>query len=150
MSRHVSVTRVIPAPVEDVFAMISDSDRLATLPGVRVRILTPGSESRDGVGLQRRVDFGAGFLVEEVVGLEPPYRFDYLLRDFRPRIRHEFGRISFAPVAGGTEVTWESRFALPAGPLTPVVEAAAAAASYAGFALALRLIARSLTRGADA
>lgn len=129
--------------------MIADSDRLATLPGVSVRILVPGAGARDGVGMRRRVAVGPAFhLVEEVIGLEPPYRFDYLLHEFRPSIRHEGGSIVFTPVDGGTEVRWSSTFGLPAGPATPLVEAVAAAASRAGFALALRLIERAVLRAA--
>lgn len=129
--------------------MIADSDRLATLPSVRVRILRPGRESRDGVGMRRRVGFAGGLhLVEEVVGLEPPHQFDYHLHHIAPGVRHEQGRISFTPVDGGTEVTWSSTFRVPSGPLTPLAEAGAALVSRAGFRVALAQVDRAVTREA--
>jgi uncharacterized protein YndB with AHSA1/START domain len=148
MTRHVAVTRTIPAPIGEVFAMISDSDRLASLPGVRVRVLQPGHESRDGVGLRRRVSFAGGLhLVEEIVGLVPPHRFDYHLHRIAPGVRHDSGSITFTPADGGTRVEWSSTFGIPAGPLTSLLEAGGALASRAGFSLALAQIERALTRG---
>jgi uncharacterized protein YndB with AHSA1/START domain len=148
MTRHVTVTRTIPAPVDEVFAMISDSDRLASLPSVGVQVLQPGHESRDGVGMRRKVRFAGGLhLVEEVVGLEPPHRFDYFLHRIAPGVRHESGSITFSSVDGGTRVDWSSTFGIPAGRLTPLLEAGAVLASRAGFSLALAQIERALTRG---
>lgn len=145
MSRTATVVRTIPAPVDDVYAMIADSERLATLPGVRVQVLAPGSAARDGVGMRRRVRFGPGlFLEEEVVGLVPGRRFDYVLHHIAPGVRHESGRISFTPAGTGTRVEWTSTFSIPAGPLSRAVEAGAVAVSRAGFALALRQIERAL------
>lgn len=148
MSRTATVIRTIAAPVDDVYAMIADSDRLATLPGVRVQVLAEGASGRDGVGMRRRVHFGPGvFLEEEVVGLEPPHRFDYVLHRIAPGVRHESGRISFTPAGAGTRVEWTSTFSIPAGPLSRAAEAAAVAASRAGFTVALRQLERALAKG---
>lgn len=148
MSRTTTVVRIIPAPADDVYAMIADSDRLATLPGVRVQVLAEGTAGRDSVGLRRRVRFGPGlFLEEEVVGLEPGRRFDYFLHRIAPGVRHESGSITFTPVGTGTRVEWTSTFSIPAGPLSRAAEAGAVAASRAGFSLALRHIERTLAKG---
>ena len=147
MTRSIQVIRQIPAPPEQVYEMFADSDRLASLPGVRVGILREGDGRRDDVGLCRRVNFGAGlYLVEEVVSLDPGRAFGYRIREARPGFRHDHGLITFEPVEGGTKVVWASTFGRPAGPLTPVTEEIAARAARAGFAHTLRLIERSLTR----
>ncbi|MCT1618949.1 SRPBCC family protein [Janibacter hoylei] len=144
MTRTVVVTRTLNAPVEDVYASIADSDRLATLPGVKVQILREGGESRDGVGMQRRVALPGAFLIEEIVGLEPPVRFDYLIRDATVKFGHEYGRITFTPDGQRTRVVWTSRFRAPAGPFTRVAEAAVAAGSAVAFNSALILIERTI------
>ncbi|RNM11782.1 SRPBCC family protein [Nocardioides pocheonensis] len=146
MSRHIRVTRTIPAPVAEVFAMFADSDRLSMLPGVRVTVLEPGREFRDGVGLRRRLDLGGGvFLVEEVVGLEPPRLFSYRIRESRPAFRHEQGDISFTERGSGTLVDWTSTLSTPAGPFTPLVEVGASLLARTGFSVVLTRIARTLS-----
>ena len=146
MSRHVSVVRRINAPVAEVFAAIANSDRLDRLPGASVTVLRDGEGYRDGVGLLRRITFPGGFLLEEVVGLEPPHVFDYRIRDSFPKFVHEWGRISFTPNGAGTTVTWESTISIPAGPLTAVAERVGAAAGHVAFGAVLVEIGRRLGR----
>lgn len=151
MTRSIAVTRHVRAPVADVFAAIADSDRLGRLPGVRVEVLKAGLTSRDDVCMQRRVAFPGGvFLVEEVVGLEPPRSFDYRIRSSRPKMRHDEGRIAFEAEGAGTRVTWTSTFGVPAGPLTAPAEAIAALGISGAFDVALRLIDRRLRQGSTA
>lgn len=150
MSRDLRVARTIPAPARDVFAMFADSDRFGTRRGLRVTVLRPGSGSRDGVDLLRRLDLGAGlFLVEEVVGLDPPHVFDYRIRDGRPRVRHQQGRITFTASGSGTVVEWSSTFSVPAGPATPLAEAGAALVARAAFRVVLARIERTLATDAS-
>jgi uncharacterized protein YndB with AHSA1/START domain len=147
MSRHIRVTRTIPAPVAEVFAMFADSDRLSMLPGVRVTVLEPGRDFRDGVGLRRRLDLRGGvYLVEEVVGLEPPHLFSYRIRESRPPFRHEQGDIFFTERGPGTLVDWTSTLSTPAGPFTPLVEAGTTFIARTGFSIVLTRIARILSR----
>ena len=145
MARRIQVTRTIPAPVAQVFAMVADSDRLGTLPGLRITVLEPGRESRDGVGMRRRLDLAGGvYLIEEVVGLEPPHLFSYLIRDSRPAFRHEQGDIAFSEYGSRTLVVWTSTLSIPAGPCTPLIESGAALVARTAFGIVLERMARSL------
>ncbi|RJS45903.1 SRPBCC family protein [Nocardioides cavernaquae] len=148
MTRTIVVRRTLKAAPEELFAMLLDSDRLTSVPGVKVEILRGGMVSRDDVGLKRRVGFPGGFIVEEVVGLqrEAPYRFDYRIRDATVKFRHDSGRIEFAPgpVGSGTKATWTSTFGVSDSRLLRPVEVVGQAAGHAAFWLALGLFDRHL------
>jgi len=69
-----------------------------------------GRTAPDAIGTLRRIDLGPIWLQEEIVGLQRPSRFDYRIRDARPKFHHEAGTIAFQTVPEGTEVTWTSTF----------------------------------------
>lgn len=143
MTRQIQVIRHVSASADAVYAMIADSDRFGTLPGLRVTVLEPGRGSRDGVGMRRRLDFfGRFLLVEEVVGLRPPHVFNYRIRDNRMALQHEFGRVAFTERGSDTVVEWTTRFSLAAGRFTPIAEACAALTIRVAFRLVLRAIER--------
>lgn len=145
MTRQIQVIRHVSASADAVFAMLADSDRFGTLPGLRVTVLEPGRGSRDGVGMRRRLDlFGRFLLIEEVVGLGPPHVFTYRIRDNRMALQHELGRVVLAERGAGTLVEWTTRFGLAAGRFTPIAEACAALAFRVAFRLVLRAIEREV------
>lgn len=148
MTRTIVVTRTLKASPEDLFALLLNSDRLGSVPGVKATILREGTASRDDVGLKRRVGFPGGHIVEEVVGLrrEAPYQFDYRIREATVRFRHDSGRIEFAPdpAGSGTKATWTSTFGLSESMLLRPAELAGQLAGHAVFWLALTAFDRHL------
>jgi len=140
--RTIVVHRTLKAPIEEVFDFYVDSAKLAQLPGVRsVTRIREGRTAPDDVGTLRKIDLGAIWLQEEIVGLQRPSRFDYRIRDARPKFHHEAGTIAFQTVPEGTEVTWTSAFTLG----RPVLDRLAAPLGAKAFDLVLWAIERKLT-----
>jgi uncharacterized membrane protein len=147
MTRKIQVVRHLTSPADEVYAMFADSERLGSLPGVRVSVLQDAPAGQPGV--LRRVGLPGGVvLTEEITGLEAGRTYDYLIHEARPRFRHEGGRVSFRSTGEGTTVTWTSTFSIPAGPLTPLIERALGAATKTAFGAALGQIDRHLVRHA--
>lgn len=134
----VEVRRRLHARPEEVFATLLDPDRLVRVRGVAgVTVLEEGPTGPLGAGTVRRVDLAGGqFLVEELVALSAPFRFDYRLRDASVPVDHQFGRIELHPDGAGTAATWTSVFTVP-GRGGPLVQPFVALGARLGFALAL-------------
>lgn len=149
--KTVEVKRTIRAPVEQVFDQLTDLANYAEFPGVRrARFVREGTPEKNGVGAIREVDARIFWMQEEVLGFERPYRMDYRIRQSRPGIRHESGRMQLKATTGGTEVTWTSAFAVPLPLLAGPAEFLGARLSELMFAAILRHIDRKLTRSSSA
>lgn len=134
----VEVRRRLQSPPEQLFATLLDPDRLARVRGVaNVTVLEEGPAGPLGAGTVRRVGLGGGqFLVEQLVALSDPFRFDYRLRDASFPVDHRFGRIEFHPDGEGATARWTSVFTVP-GRFGRLLQPAGALGSRVGFTLAL-------------
>lgn len=134
----VEVRRRLRARPEQLYATLLDPDRLARVRGVAdVTVLEEGPTGALGAGTVRRVGLGGGqFLVEELVALSDPFRFDYRLRDASFPVDHRFGRIEFHPDGDGTAAVWTSVFTVP-GRFGRLLQPLGALGSRIGFTLAL-------------
>jgi polyketide cyclase/dehydrase/lipid transport protein len=96
--------RTLPAPLPEVF-----SRRHGVFPAVKeVRDQTG---AWDAAGQTRTVLLaGGGSTREELTGVDPPRSFSYRLSDptgpMALLVDHVVGDWIFAPVGGGTEITW--------------------------------------------
>lgn len=143
-TRTVTVRRRLEASPAQLYATLTDPQRFAQVRGIRsVEVLAEGPDGPVSVGTVRRVNLAAGYLVEEIVALEAPTRFDYLIRDAPVSFDHLFGRIEFHDRGDHTEAIWTSTFAFGTPVIGGVVAAFAAAGSYAAFAAALGEIDRA-------
>lgn len=112
----VTVRRRMQAPAAALFDVLTDPTNFAGVRGIRsVDILTAGLDGPSSVGTVRRVNLGVGYLVEELVDLQAPSRFDYRIRAAAVPFEHRFGRIEFLERDGYTEGVWTSTvgFAVP-------------------------------------
>jgi uncharacterized protein YndB with AHSA1/START domain len=136
-----TVSRKIPAPINDVFDAFTDHEKLSQVLGVRrCTLVQQGSPEKNGLGALREVDCGVIRLREEITAFDRPHRMEYRIRDSRPKADHEFGRVEFTSIPEGTEVTWMTRFGvrLPgAGNLVDRVVGI-------GFGVAFRLVLRNV------
>jgi uncharacterized protein YndB with AHSA1/START domain len=110
---HVKVH--INAPIEQVFDAISDHEQfLRADDGTATTLLRAGATERTGLGCLREVKVGrrARYL-EEITAWQRPAYFEYTIRKASMPIRHEVSRLTFTAAAGGTDVEWTSRFAIP-------------------------------------
>jgi hypothetical protein len=78
----VRVTQHIAGDLKAVFALISDHETfLSRFPGMRARVVTPGSSERNGMGCIREVLVGKKIrYLEEIVAWSKPISFEYLIR----------------------------------------------------------------------
>jgi hypothetical protein len=113
--RNVRVKIHINAPIERVFAEVSDHERfLRADDGTATTLLRAGDTDRAGLGCMREVKVGRrARYVEEITAWQRPCYFEYTIREASLPIRHEVSRLSFTAAAGGTDVEWTSRFEIP-------------------------------------
>ncbi|MDQ2631260.1 MAG: SRPBCC family protein [Actinomycetota bacterium] len=136
-----TVTRTIPAPIDQVFEAYTDHEKLAQVPGVRsCKVTRHGDTEKNGLGAVRQLDCGAIWLEEEIVGFDRPHRMEYRITRSRPSADHEFGRVDFVETPAGTKVTWATRFGVRA----PAVGRLVDPAFGIGFGIAFRLVLRNV------
>lgn len=129
----VRVERTIPAPIEDVFAVLSDHAGYTGFRGItEAELLERGSPEPNGLGALRRIKSPLFEFEEEITHFEAPTRFDYLIRKVNIPLEHDGGSLSFEERDGGTHVDWVSswKIAVPVvggalGPLSVVLIRAA-------------------------
>lgn len=109
-----TVERVIDAPIEDVFAWLTTTTNYTSSPLVlRCRLTRRGASAPYGVGAVRSHLWTIGWFRERITQYDPPYATEYLVERSLPPARHEFGRMTFTEVDGGTRVTWSTRAEIP-------------------------------------
>ena len=103
---HVEVTRVLPHPIDRVFARYTDHVGWGEWTGLGpVRLAREGTPHRDGVGCVRAFP-RAGSLQEEVLVYEPPTRMEYSMIQGPVPMSDHRGVVRFEPEGEGTRVTW--------------------------------------------
>ncbi|MCL2419017.1 MAG: SRPBCC family protein [Conexibacteraceae bacterium] len=139
--RTLTVSRTIPAPIDEVFDAYTDHEKLSQVLGVRsCRLTREGETEKNGLGAIRELDCGAIWLREQITGFDRPSRMEYSITKSRPRSRHEYGRVDFIETPGGTTVTWSTRFAVRAPGIGKLVEPAFGV----GFGVAFRMVLRNV------
>lgn len=115
---HVSAERVIGAPPDAVFGIITDrTNHHKILPGVYGRLIKPGEKSPQGLGAVHRIGV-AGRIgpTEQVVEYAPPTRFAYHLIGGLP-LRDHHGIFDIAATPDGRTLL---RFTMSTRPPVPV------------------------------
>jgi hypothetical protein len=113
----------IAAPIEDVFALLSDHETfLNTQEGVTAKIIRPGDVERNGLGCVREVRAGRrARYVEEITAWERPTLFEYTIRETSLPLRHLGSRLRLEPRGRVTDVEWTSRFELTVPVVGPLL-----------------------------
>ncbi|UDY24020.1 SRPBCC family protein [Nocardioides sp. Kera G14] len=107
----ISLSKVIPAPIDIVFDEYTDHERLSELPmAISSKVTTPGHTEKNGLGAVRRLNAGAIQLREEITAFERPHLMEYRITWSFPKARHDLGRVEFTEVPGGTRVDWRTVF----------------------------------------
>lgn len=116
------VIHTINAPIEQVFAVISDHKNYQELTGVsHSTLVAPGKTDPNGVGAIRDLTVSGARFTEEITHFDPPYRMDYRVIEcyfsfsnnallLRFPIIHKEGRIDIRETSDGTQITWVSHF----------------------------------------
>lgn len=115
----INVVRELNAPIDKLFAILTDHANFASFPGVDASELTKqGTPAPNGTGAQRKLKIGAATIIEDIVGFEENALLEYRISKITPKlIHHKIGRQIFEDLGGGrTKVTWTSELE-PAVPL---------------------------------
>lgn len=109
--KSITVTRMIPAPAEKVFDLLTDHANYKAFKGVKdSRLLQEGKPDKNGLGAMRRIEAPEVWFEERITAFDRPRRFDYLIVACTIPVEHQGGSLRFEPTGGGTLVTWTSTF----------------------------------------
>ena len=148
MIREVRVVKTIPAPIEDVFDWMTNSDNYRRVPGVFVAdLVEPGSPTPQGPGAVRKVVSAGMKLTEQILEVDRPTLMRYRVLSSFPPMRHEYGSMTFGSSPEGTTVTWVSRFEAVSPILPGLASRLLAVGVAAGFRGVLRTADKELRRG---
>jgi uncharacterized protein YndB with AHSA1/START domain len=102
--------RMVAAPPETIFAVLTDHQRYASITPLRGSVLErQGEPAPDGVGAIRVLSSVGPPLREEVIAYEPPVRFAYKLLSGAP-LRDHVGTVEMTAGADGrTRVVYAVR-----------------------------------------
>ncbi|MBN1529126.1 MAG: SRPBCC family protein [Thermoleophilaceae bacterium] len=121
----VTVQYDFTAPVDRVFAYLSEHENLADLFGATVERLEDGQSERNGVGSRRRLKVGPGArpFEETVTRFVPGELIEYRITKGSP-LRDHVGIMRFSSTsAGGTHLDYRIRIASRIPGLSPIVTA---------------------------
>jgi hypothetical protein len=120
--RTIRVERMIAAPRERVFEVLTDHANYDRFRGIRGSILLrKGEPPPNGLGALRRILIGPLKFEEEITLYEEPARFDYLIVQINVPFDHQGASIRLKETDGGTHVEWTSTFRVRSL-LAPVIE----------------------------
>jgi Polyketide cyclase / dehydrase and lipid transport len=111
----VCVIQHIAGDLDAVFDLVSNHELfLGRFPGIAVRIVTPGSPDRNGLGCIREVMIDQRIrYLEEITEWTRPVSFEYFIREASMPIQHYGSRLEFVSSSNGTDVTWTSQYDVP-------------------------------------
>jgi uncharacterized protein YndB with AHSA1/START domain len=101
-----TIERDISAPVETVFAKITDHRGYAAITPLRKsEIEREGTPAPNGVGAIRKLSAIGPPMREEVTAYEAPKRFAYTMLSGLP-VRNHVGEVRLEPTGAGTRLTY--------------------------------------------
>ena len=107
MGHHtVEVVHESDRPVPELFAELSDHERLRRVFGVPVRRVRDGEGDVNGVGSVRRMGVGLLKLEETVTALEPDRSIEYRITRGGGPVRNHRGKLTFSSEGTGSRVIW--------------------------------------------
>lgn len=100
----------IAAPIEKVWAVVSDHEGMAAWSGFKpVTRIVDGAPDPNGYGAERRMVGPTGTVVEQVLAWDPPHGLRYRVIKGSPFICHQ-GEIQLESRGAETELIWTIRF----------------------------------------
>jgi hypothetical protein len=100
-----SASITVKAPRAKVFDLFADRENYRKLVPVGVKLIEPGTETRQGVGAIHRLGLGPLGIREQITSLEYGRRLTYRAVSPLP-VRHYIGIVTFTDVPGGTRVDY--------------------------------------------
>jgi len=104
----------IQVPIERAWELLSDQEGYTFAKQVKkADLLKEGLEDKNGIGAVLKIRAMGATILWEVVGFDPPQRFEYRITEFPLPFRHEIGSVELASRGDCTDVRWLSRFEVP-------------------------------------
>ena len=101
-----TIERTVAAPVETVFARLTDHRAYASMTPMRQSVLeTEGEPAPNGVGAVRRLSLVGPPLRERVTAYDEPAHFAYTLLSGLP-VREHVGDVRLEPTGAGTRLVY--------------------------------------------
>jgi len=121
----VNVDRDFSAPVDRVFAHLSEHENLSEVFGAKVKRLEDGQPDRNGVGSRRQMRIGPTAPFEETVTrFEPGELIEYRITKGTP-LRDHVGVMRFTALpGGGSHLNYRIRISSRVPGVAPIVRAA--------------------------
>ena len=108
---RIELDRTLRAPVEPVFAALSDHEGYTRFRGItKAALVREGKTERNGEGAVRRLAAGRIWFEEEITVFEPPTRMGYRIRASNLPLEHEGGLITLTQNGSTVNAGWESTF----------------------------------------
>lgn len=121
--QKIEIVQDYDKPLAEVFAVLSDHNRLGKVLGVPVKRIRDGENSANGVGSVRRIGVGPLSIEETVTALSPNRSIDYRITKGGGPVRNHHGRIQFSGSGRGSRVNWVIQFDSPVPGVGPLVRA---------------------------
>lgn len=103
----VELTQISRLPLAELYALLSDHNRLGGVLGAPVRRIRDGRDSPNGVGSVRAIGFPPLGLEETVVGAVVDKSIDYKITRGGWPVKNHHGRLTFRALPDGrSEVQW--------------------------------------------
>jgi hypothetical protein len=107
MGHHtVEVVHASARPVHELFAELSDHERLRRVFGVPVRRVRDGERDINGVGSVRRMGVGPLKLEETVTAIDPDRSIEYRITRGGGPVKNHRGMLTFSSEGTGSRVIW--------------------------------------------
>lgn len=100
-------------PVESVFSVLSDHNRLTRILGVPVKRIIDGHDSPNGAGSVRKLGIGPLSLEETVYTSVPNETIHYRISKGGAPLKNHTGDVNFYKTVGGSRVNWVIHFDAP-------------------------------------
>ena len=104
----------IRAPIERAWELLSDQEGYTFARQVKkAELLEEGRGNKNGIGAVLKIQAMGSTIVWEVVGFDPPHRFEYRITKFPLPFHHEIGSVELTPLDDSIDARWISRFEVP-------------------------------------
>lgn len=106
----IEVQKILNAPIDQVFQMLTDHENYQQFRGIdESELLREGKTEKNGLGAQRRIKASGVTFFEDITEFERPGLFEYRIVKMRPPIlKHLLGRVELTAQGDKTEVRWLS------------------------------------------
>lgn len=111
--QKIVIKQTFNQPVNEIYAHLSDHNRLGSVLRAPVKRIEDGQDSPNGVGSVRRVGPAILGLQETVTAARPDRSIEYRISKGGAPLKNHRGQLDFSEAGQGSRVTWTIEFDAP-------------------------------------